>query len=186
MKCFAPNVIAALTQLHVGLSKPNPHKFTYYRYYFQDTIDPVRPINNGIEGMLHSLLSCHFLLIDMIFSTFSMHYNINMAYQTLQMKCFLILCCMAMKRLPIAVSRKIIKATLRCASFIAALPVNCSTIPSQRQCLTCFLVFLNQSLFQNSCWVYINARHPCWLFHLAHIYPPWVSSLASFLDYTLS
>ena len=45
-----------LTQLRVGLSKLCLHKF---RYNFRDSINPMCPINDGIETMEHFLLLCH-------------------------------------------------------------------------------------------------------------------------------
>ena len=41
-----PKGIAYLTQLRVGLSKLIFHKF---RYNFKDTINPMCPVNDGIE-----------------------------------------------------------------------------------------------------------------------------------------
>ena len=44
-----------LTQLRVGLSKLNFHKF---RHNFRDTINPMCPTNDGIEDTEHFLLLC--------------------------------------------------------------------------------------------------------------------------------
>ena len=50
-----PKGIAYLTQLRVGLSKLNFHKF---KHNFKDTINPMCPINDGIEDTEHFLLRC--------------------------------------------------------------------------------------------------------------------------------
>ena len=50
-----PKGIAYLTQLRVGLSRLNFHKF---RHNFKDTINPMCPINDGIEDTEHFLLLC--------------------------------------------------------------------------------------------------------------------------------
>ena len=50
-----PKGIAYLTQLRVGLSKLNFHKF---RHNIKDTINPMSPINDGIEDTEHFLLLC--------------------------------------------------------------------------------------------------------------------------------
>ena len=51
-----PKGIAYLTQLRVGLSKLNFHKF---KHNFKDTINPMCPINDGIEDTEHFLLLCN-------------------------------------------------------------------------------------------------------------------------------
>ena len=51
-----PTGLAALTQLRVGLSVLNFHKF---RHNFSDTLNPMCPINDGIEHTEHFLLHCH-------------------------------------------------------------------------------------------------------------------------------
>ena len=48
--------LAILTQLRVGLSKLNLHKF---RHNFRDTLNPLFPSNDGVEDMAHFLLHCH-------------------------------------------------------------------------------------------------------------------------------
>ena len=48
--------VAILTQLRVGLSKLNFHKF---KHNFQDTVDPMCLINGGIEDTEYFLLRCH-------------------------------------------------------------------------------------------------------------------------------
>ena len=50
-----PKGLAMLTQLRVGLSALNLHKF---RHDFKDAIHSMCLINNGIEDMEHVLLSC--------------------------------------------------------------------------------------------------------------------------------
>ena len=48
-----PKGLSYLTQLRVGLSKSNFHKF---KHNFRDTINPMCPTNDGIEDTEHSLL----------------------------------------------------------------------------------------------------------------------------------
>ena len=51
-----PNGIAYSTQLRVGLSKLNFHKF---KHNFKDTVNPMCSINDGIEDTEHFLLLCN-------------------------------------------------------------------------------------------------------------------------------
>ena len=51
-----PKRLATLTQLRVGLSELNYHKF---RHNFNTTINPLCPISDGVEDMEHFLLHCH-------------------------------------------------------------------------------------------------------------------------------
>ena len=50
-----PTGLSYLTQLRVGLSKLNFHKL---KYNFRDTLNPVCPVNDGIEDTEHFLLLC--------------------------------------------------------------------------------------------------------------------------------
>ena len=50
-----PLGLSYLTQIRVGLSKLNFHKFSHN---FRDTIDPMCPTNDGIEDTEHFLLLC--------------------------------------------------------------------------------------------------------------------------------
>ena len=50
-----PKGLAILTQLRVGLSKLNFHKF---RHNFRDTVNPLCPANDGVEDTDYSLLLC--------------------------------------------------------------------------------------------------------------------------------
>ena len=50
-----PTGLSYLTQLRVGLSKLNFHKF---KYTFRDTLNPMCPTNDGIEDTEHFLLLC--------------------------------------------------------------------------------------------------------------------------------
>ncbi len=52
---YDPRGLSLLTQLRVGLSKLNFHKF---RHNFSDTINPMCPINDGPEDTEHYLLLC--------------------------------------------------------------------------------------------------------------------------------
>ena len=51
-----PIGLSHLTQLRVGLSKLNLHKF---QHNFRDTLDPMCPSNEGIEDTEHFLLLGH-------------------------------------------------------------------------------------------------------------------------------
>ena len=50
-----PKGLSYLTQLRVGLSKLNFHKF---KHNFRDTINPICPTSDGIEDTEHFLLLC--------------------------------------------------------------------------------------------------------------------------------
>ena len=50
-----PKGLAILTQLRVGLSKLNFHKF---RHNFSNAIDPMCPANDGVDDTEHYLLFC--------------------------------------------------------------------------------------------------------------------------------
>ena len=51
-----PKGLSILTQLRVGLSKLNFHKF---KHNFSDTLNPLCPIDDGVEDTEHFLLLCH-------------------------------------------------------------------------------------------------------------------------------
>ena len=51
-----PKGLVTLTQLRVGLSKLNFHRF---RHNFRDTVNPLCPVNDGVEDTEHFLLLCH-------------------------------------------------------------------------------------------------------------------------------
>ena len=51
-----PKGVAYLTQLRLGLSKLNFHKF---KHNFKDTINPLCPVNDGVEDTEHFLLLCN-------------------------------------------------------------------------------------------------------------------------------
>ena len=53
---YDPRGLALLTQLRVGLSNLNLHKF---RHNFRDVICPMGPVNDGPEDTEHYLLLCH-------------------------------------------------------------------------------------------------------------------------------
>ena len=53
---YDPQGLAFLTQLRVGLSKLNYHKFMHN---FCESINPMCPINDGMEDAEHFLLLCH-------------------------------------------------------------------------------------------------------------------------------
>ena len=53
---YDPQGLEFLTQLRVGLSKLNYHKFMHN---FRKSINPMCPINDGMEDAEHFLLLCH-------------------------------------------------------------------------------------------------------------------------------
>ena len=53
---YDPKGVAILTQLRVGLSKLNSHKFNHN---FRDTVNPMCLVNDGIESTEHFILNCH-------------------------------------------------------------------------------------------------------------------------------
>ena len=53
---FIAKGLSILTQLHVGLSKLNFHKL---KHILSNTLNPLCPINDGIEDMEYFLLLCH-------------------------------------------------------------------------------------------------------------------------------
>ena len=52
---YDPKSIFILTQLRVGLSTLNYHKF---KHNFRDTLNPLCPVNYGIENTEHYFLHC--------------------------------------------------------------------------------------------------------------------------------
>ena len=52
---YDPMGLSHLTQLRVGLSKLNFHKF---RHSFKDTVNPMCPTNDGVDDTAHFLLLC--------------------------------------------------------------------------------------------------------------------------------
>ena len=81
-----PKGVAILTQLRVGLSKLNFHKF---KHNFQETVDPMCPINDGIEDTEHFLLHCYAYEdlrrdpLGAINEVFQPHNILNLSNQTL-------------------------------------------------------------------------------------------------------
>ena len=51
-----PKGVAYLTQLRLGLSKLNFHKF---KHNVKDTINPMCPVNDGVEDAEHFMLLCN-------------------------------------------------------------------------------------------------------------------------------
>ena len=51
-----PQGLSILTQLRVGLSKLNIHKF---KHNFRETLNPLCVINDGVEDTKHYFLLCH-------------------------------------------------------------------------------------------------------------------------------
>ena len=81
-----PKGIAILTQLPVGLSKLNFHKV---KHNFQDTVNPMCPVNDGIEDTEHFLLHYHAYddlrrdLLGAINEVFQPQNILNLSNQTL-------------------------------------------------------------------------------------------------------
>ena len=100
-----------LTQLRVGLSMLNLHKF---RHNFRDTLNPMCPSNDGVEDTEHFLLHCHSYdacrtdLLDSVNSTLQ-PYDLPNLSNALMLK--LILC--GDERLSVDSNSEILKATLR-------------------------------------------------------------------------
>ena len=56
-----PKGLALLTQLRVGLNALSFHKL---RHNFNDTLNPLCPMNDGIEDTGHFLLHCHLFYLE--------------------------------------------------------------------------------------------------------------------------
>ena len=74
-----PKGLAILTQLLVGLSKLNYHK---YRHNFRDTFNPLCPANDGVED------TEHFLLLLLLLSRSDLLSSVNaiLVFHLFQMK----------------------------------------------------------------------------------------------------
>ena len=106
-----PRGLAILTQLRVGLSMLNLHKF---RHNFRDTLNPMCPSNDGVEDTEHFLLHCHSYnayrtdLLDSINSTLQ-PYDLPNLSNALMLKLILY----GDERLSVDSNSEILKATLR-------------------------------------------------------------------------
>ena len=109
-KSHNPEGLAILTQLRVGLGKPNLHKF---RDNFRDTLNPLCPSNGGFEGMEHFSLHCHSYdayrkdLLDNVNSTLQPH-----GFPSLSNALLLKMTSYADERLSVDSDSEIFKATL--------------------------------------------------------------------------
>ena len=105
-----PKGLAALTQLRVGLSALNFHKF---RHNFNDTLNPMCPINDGVEDTEHFLLHCHSYHLQRN-SLLSRVQAILLSYGLLNLSNeeLVSLILYGDERLPIESNKAIIKATL--------------------------------------------------------------------------
>ncbi len=106
-----PKGLAILTQLRVGLSKLNLHKF---RHNFKDTIDPMCSINDGIEDTEHYLLFCHLYVVcrrDLLNSVNAILHQHGLS--NLSNKIMLRVLLYGDERLPIVSNTEVIKATLK-------------------------------------------------------------------------
>ena len=107
---FDPKGLSILTQLRVGLSKLNSHKF---RHNFRDTLNPMCPINDGIEDTEHFLLLCHaYALIrcDLLDSVNAILQTNGLSNLSLQEMTKVLL--YGHERLPADANKKILLATL--------------------------------------------------------------------------
>ena len=106
-----PRGLAILTQLRVGLSMLNLHKF---RHNFRDTLNPMCPSNDGVEDTEHFLLHCHSYdayrtdLLDSVNSTLQ-PYDLPNLSNALMLKLILY----GDERLSVDSNSEILKATLR-------------------------------------------------------------------------
>ena len=106
-----PRGPAILTQLRVGLSMLNLHKF---RHNFRDTLNPMCPSNDGVEDTEHFLLHCHSYdgyrtdLLDSVNSTLQ-PYDLPNLSNALMLKLILY----GDERLSVDSNSEIFKATLR-------------------------------------------------------------------------
>ena len=105
-----PKGLSILTQLHVGLSMLNFHKF---KHNFSDTLNPLCPINDGIEDTEHFLLLCHAYdqerrdLLNSVNATLRPHGLTNLTNETL-----LQLLLYGHEKLSFDLNTKILEATL--------------------------------------------------------------------------
>ena len=106
-----PTGLAILTQLRVGLSRLNLHKF---RHNFRDTLNPMCPSNDGVEDTEHFWLHCHSYdacrtdLLDCVNSTLQ-PYDLPNLSNALILKLILY----GDERLSFDSNSEILKATLR-------------------------------------------------------------------------
>ena len=106
-----PKGLSILTQLRVGLSKLNFHKF---KHNFNDTLNPLCPINDGIEDTEHFLLLCHAYdtdrrdLLSSVNAILRPHGLVNLSNENL-----LQIILYGHEKLPLDSNTKIIEATLK-------------------------------------------------------------------------
>ena len=107
-----PRGLAILTQLRVGLSMLNLHKF---RHNFRDTLNPMCPSNDGVEDTEHFLLHCHSCdacrtdLLDSVNSSLQPYDLPNLSNALM-----LTLILYGDERLSVDSNSEILKATLKC------------------------------------------------------------------------
>ena len=106
-----PKGLAILTQLRVGLSKLNFHKF---RHNFRDTVNPLCPTNDGVEDTEHFLLLCHSyneLRSDLLNSVNAI--LLPHGFSSLSNEVLLRFILYGYKRLTIDTNKKLLEATLK-------------------------------------------------------------------------
>ena len=111
---YDPIGISYISQLRVGLSKLNFHKFNHN---FRDTVSPMCPTNDGVEDTEHFLLLCPSFDIqrrDLLagVSAVLQHF---LEVNTLSNNAFIQVLLYGDQKLPIDINRNILKLTL---SFI--------------------------------------------------------------------
>ena len=105
-----PKGLSILTQLRVGLSKLNFHKF---KHNFRDTLNPLCPTNDGVENTEHYFLLCHTYaayrldLLNSVNAILLLHGMINLSNEDL-LKIILY----GHEQLPFDSNAKILTATL--------------------------------------------------------------------------
>ena len=105
-----PKGLSYLTQLRVGLSKLNFHKF---KHNFKDTTNPMCPTNDGIEDTEHFLLLCPCFDVqrrDLLAGIYALIRPLG--YVNLANEALLQLLLYGNKDFPISLNRQILELTL--------------------------------------------------------------------------
>ena len=106
-----PKGLAILTQLRVGLSKLNFHKF---RHNFSNAIDPMCPANDGVDDTEHYLLFCNLMEnLNASFSMVSTKFCLLVSSLTSQKRLLVEFILYGNERLPPDVNKRLIEAILK-------------------------------------------------------------------------
>ena len=109
---YDPIGLAILTQLRVGLSKLNSHKF---RHNFRETINPMCPSNDGIEDTEHYLLLCRSyvgLRCDLLASVAAILQLYSLSSPSFNQELVKVIL-YGDERLPLDLNKKLLEATLK-------------------------------------------------------------------------